>query len=99
PVPPSLAGRSHPTQAAAGSARDRRLRPGTVTGAFSLPSGIFSTPGAQPIIFRLAARDRRRGESRRAEDRRRRRLRPTLLALEDRKLLSTLVVETTPAIQ
>jgi fibronectin-binding autotransporter adhesin len=44
------------------------------------------------MIFRLAAKDRRRGESRRAEDRRRRRLRPTLLALEERKLLSTIVV-------
>ena len=44
------------------------------------------------MIFRLAAKDRRRGEPRRAEDRRRRRLRPTLLALEERKLLSGIVV-------
>src|SRR5262245_55098498 len=44
------------------------------------------------MIFRLAAKDRRRGESRRAEDRRRQRLRPTLLVLEERKLLSTIVV-------
>jgi hypothetical protein len=43
------------------------------------------------MIFRFAAKDRRRGESRRAEDRRRR-LRPTILALEERKLLSTIVV-------
>jgi len=43
------------------------------------------------MSFRLAAKDRRRGEPRRAEDRRRR-LRPTLLALEERKLLSGIVV-------
>lgn len=42
--------------------------------------------------FRHAARDRRRGESRRAEVRRRRQLQPALLALEERKLLSTIVV-------
>jgi Right handed beta helix region len=42
--------------------------------------------------FRLTANDRRRGEPRRLEDRRRRQLRPTLLALEERKLLSTIVV-------
>ena len=45
------------------------------------------------MIFRLAAKDRRRGEPRRAEDRRRRRLRPTLLALEERRLLSNIVVK------
>ncbi len=46
------------------------------------------------MIFRLAAWDRRRGASRKAEDRRRRRprLRPMLLVLEERKLLSTIVV-------
>ncbi len=44
------------------------------------------------MIFRIAAKDRRRGDSRRAEDRRRRRLRPTLLVLEERKLLSGIVV-------
>jgi hypothetical protein len=44
------------------------------------------------MIFRHAAKDRRRGESRRAEDRRRRLLRPALLELEGRKLLSTIVV-------
>ncbi len=44
------------------------------------------------MFFRIAAKDRRRGESRRAEDRRRRRLRPTLLVLEERKLLSGIVV-------
>ena len=44
------------------------------------------------MFFRIAAKDRRRGEYRRAEDRRRRRLRPTLLVLEERKLLSGIVV-------
>jgi fibronectin-binding autotransporter adhesin len=44
------------------------------------------------MIFRFAAKDRRNGEPRRAEDQRRRRLRPTLLALEERMLLSTIVV-------
>jgi Right handed beta helix region len=44
------------------------------------------------VNFRLTANDRRRGEPRRLEDRRRRQLRPTLLALEERKLLSTIVV-------
>ena len=44
------------------------------------------------MYFQLTAKDRRRGEPRRLEDRRRRQLRPTLLALEERKLLSTIVV-------
>ncbi|MHB1561420.1 MAG: choice-of-anchor Q domain-containing protein, partial [Isosphaeraceae bacterium] len=53
------------------------------------------------MIFRLAAWDRRWGASGRAEDRSRRRLRPTLLVLEERKLLSTIVVNNptdTPAV-
>jgi hypothetical protein len=44
------------------------------------------------MIFRFAAKDRRKSESRLAEDRRRRRLRPTLLALEERRQLSSIVV-------
>src|SRR5262249_38830942 len=53
------------------------------------------TPGVRQMIFRLSAKDRRKGESRRAEDRRRLRLRPTLLVLEERKLLSTWTVNST----
>src|SRR5262245_14119175 len=47
------------------------------------------------MILRLTAKVRRRGESGRAEGRRRLRLRPMLVALEDRKLLSTWTVNST----
>ena len=43
-------------------------------------------------MSRNAARDQRRGGRGTVEGRKRRRMRPTLLALEDRRLLSTIVV-------
>ena len=61
---------------------------------FSSPQ-VFHHEGSEGTMGHNELRDQRKGGRRTVETRRRRRMQPTLLALEDRRLLSTFTVTST----